>query len=281
MCLKDLSEIEPNFKFQIIIPLQSRPHSYLFSISYFGARYKGWAPQPNQPTVQRRLERVLRHVLGHEDFSLIGASRTDSGVSCVGGYVQVFLREKVEMNSLLPDLNEHLPQDIQLNSVQEVATNFNLIQSVRQKTYRYYFSNSRDFHPFASAFTVNVSGVLNWDLMKEACQLFLGSHDFKGFCKPSENKTDYSREIISADIFTSNEFLGQFFPQEVYYFEITGTGFLQHQVRMMMSAIWQIGKGEKEISEIPLRFQSPGKFEKLPPAPANGLVLWETRLSNL
>jgi tRNA pseudouridine38-40 synthase len=258
--------------------MQSRSFSYLFSISYFGARYKGWAPQPNQPTVQRQLERVIRHVLGHEDFSLIGASRTDSGVSCVGGFVQVFLREKVDMLLLLPQLNEHLPQDIQLNSVQNVATNFNLIQSVTHKTYRYYFSNSQSIHPFASAFVVNVTEILNWKGMEKACQLFIGRQNFKGFCKPSENKTDYVREVLSAGIFSSKEFLGQFFPQEIYYFKITGSGFLHHQVRMMMSAVWQIGKGEMELAEISGRFEFSDEFEKLQPAPANGLVLWETIL---
>lgn len=224
---------------------------------------------------------MLRHVLGHEDFSLIGASRTDSGVSCVGGYVQVFLRQKVNMHLLLPKYNEHLPQDIQLNSVQDVAASFNLIQSVSQKTYRYYFSNAKEFHPFASAFIMNVPEELNWELMNEACGLFIGKHDFKGFCKHSENKTDYVREVLFTGISTSDEFLGQFFPEEIYYFEITGTGFLHHQVRMMMSAIWQIGKGETDISEIVKRFDSPEEFEKLPPAPANGLVLWETVLKEL
>ncbi|MEB2780138.1 tRNA pseudouridine(38-40) synthase TruA [Algoriphagus sp. C2-6-M1] len=277
----DLSELGHILKSEIIYSLQSRPFSYLFSISYYGARYKGWAPQPNQLTVQRRLERVLRHVLSHEDFSLIGASRTDSGVSCVGGFVQIFLREKVDMNSLLPEFNAHLPQDIQLNSVQDVSANFNLIQSVSQKTYRYYFSNSKDFHPFASALIVNVAGKLNWESMEEACQMFVGNHDFRAFCKPSENKTDYKREVLSAGIFTSKEFLGQFFPQKIYYFEITGSGFLHHQVRMVMSAIWQIGKGEIDLSEISARFESPEGFEKLPPAPVNGLVLWETILRNL
>ncbi|WP_296701543.1 tRNA pseudouridine(38-40) synthase TruA [Algoriphagus sp.] len=258
--------------------MQSRPFTYLFSITYYGARYKGWAPQPNQPTVQRKLEKVIRHVIGHEDFSLIGASRTDSGVSCISGFVQLFLREEVEMNSLLPQFNKYLPQDIQLNSVCGVSADFNLIQSVQKKTYRYYFSNSASFHPFASAFLVNIKEDLKWESMKEACHLFVGKHNFKGFCKPSENKTDYIREVLSADIFDSNEHLGQFFPEKIFYFEIAGTGFLHHQVRMMMSAIWQIGKGEMYLSEISARFESPEKVEKLPPAPPNGLVLWETVL---
>tara|TARA_R110002072_G_scaffold146492_1_gene293426 strand:+ start:81489 stop:82148 length:660 start_codon:yes stop_codon:yes gene_type:complete len=219
--------------------------------------------------------------MGHEDFSLIGASRTDAGVSCIGGYVQVFLREKVDMSTLLPQFNAHLPQDIRLNSVLEVATDFNLIHSVTEKTYRYYFTNSQSFNPFASAFMVNLPGELNWGAMKEACKLFTGIHDFKGFCKPSENKTDYKREVLSADIFTSKEFLGQFFPEEIFYFEITGTGFLHHQVRMMMSVVWQIGSQEMELAEITSRFDFPERFEKLPPAPSNGLVLWETLLTNL
>lgn len=276
-----LKPLGPNRSLDIKSEMQSRPYSYLFSISYFGARYKGWAPQPNQPTVQKRLERVIRHVLEHEDFSLIGASRTDAGVSCIGGFVQVFLREEVDMNSLLPQFNKHLPQDIHLNSVKEVSVNFNLIQSVSQKTYRYYFSNSSSLHPFASAFLVNIPEKLDWESMKKGCHLFVGEHNFKAFCRPSEKKSDYTRKVLSAKICDSNEFFGQYFPHEIYYFEITGSGFLHHQVRMMMSAVWQLGKEEMDLPEIHDRFESPEKFEKLSPAPSNGLVLWKTVLENV
>lgn len=261
--------------------MQSRPFSHLFSISYFGARYKGWAPQPNQPTIQRRLERVLRHVLGHEDFSLIGASRTDSGVSCRGGYFQLFFREQVNVGALLPELNLHLPDDIRLNSVEEVSASFNLIQSVRRKTYRYYFSNTEDFHPFAAAFAVKVSEPLNLEWMQAATELFVGEHDFKAFCKSSENKTDYRRKVISAVIHTSNEFQGIFFPSEISYFEVTGSGFLHHQVRKMMTAIWEVGKGNWELKAIQERLSNPNAvWEQIPTAPAHGLVLWETILKS-
>ncbi len=259
--------------------MQSRPFSYLFSISYFGARYKGWAIQPGQATVQGKLEKVLRFVLGHDDFTVLGGSRTDAGVSCQGGYVQIFLREKTEMESLLPAINQYLPQDIRLNSVKEVRSNFNLIQSINQKTYRYYFSNSEGFHPFASAFLVNIAGQLGWDKMKESAQVFVGSHDFNAFCTPSPNKTDYVREIISAGIYPSNEYLGQYFPQEIFFFEVNGKGFLRHQVRIMMNAIWGIGKGEMALEQLSQMLITIENLEKIAPAPANGLVLWETVLS--
>jgi tRNA pseudouridine38-40 synthase len=261
--------------------MKSRPFSYLFSISYFGARYKGWAPQPNQPTVQKRLERVIRHVLGHEDFSLIGASRTDSGVSCLGGFVQLFLREKVEMDELLSELNTHLPDDIRLNSVEDVPPTFNLIQAVSQKTYRYYFSSEANLHPFASAFVVKISSPLNLELMQEAARLFEGSHNFKAFCKAAENKTDYTREVLSAGIYPSNEFLGTFFPKEIYCFEVTGTGFLHHQVRKMVTALWEVSNGNWRLADISKRLENANSdWEQIPPAPANGLILWKTNLKS-
>lgn len=276
-CLSDFAFVNAS----LYLNMQSRPFSYLFSISYFGARYKGWAPQPNQPTVQRRLERVLRHVFGHEDFSLIGASRTDSGVSCLGGFVQLFLRENIPKDKLLLELNVYLPDDIRLNSVEEVPPTFNLIQAVSQKTYRYYFSSEANLHPFASAFLVNVPSPLDLELMQEAARLFEGSHDFKAFCKTSENKTDYTREVLSVGIYSSNEFQGTFFPKEIHYFEVIGTGFLHHQVRKMMTAILEVGKGSWEPEAISKRLTDPGSdWEQIPPAPANGLILWKTILKS-
>jgi tRNA pseudouridine38-40 synthase len=183
------------------------------------------------------------------------------------------------MEGLLPELNTHLPDDIRLNGVEVVSISFNLIQAVKQKTYRFYFSNYADFHPFASAFLVNVSEDLNLELMQEAAQIFIGEYDFKSFCKPSVNKTDYKREVISAGINTSDEFQGIFFPSKISYFEVIGTGFLHHQVRKMMTAIWEVGKGNWELKAIQERLTHPdANWEQIPPAPAYGLILWETIL---
>ena len=259
--------------------MQSRPYSYLLAISYLGSRYKGWAVQPEQPTIQGKLEKVLKFVLGHADFAVLGASRTDAGVSAVGGYVQIFMREKTDFQALIPTLNQFLPQDIRLNAVEEVSANFNLIHAVTQKTYRYFFSNSASFHPFAAAFLVNVAENLDFEKMNQALKILIGRHDFKGFCTPSPTKIDFKREILAAGICSSSEFLGMYFPQEIYYMEVTGKGFLHHQVRIIMNAIWKVGKGEMQLDELVERLISPDDFPKIPPASPNGLVLWETILN--
>ena len=254
--------------------MQSRPFSFLFAISYFGARFKGWAVQPGQPTVQGKLEKVLRFVLGHDDFTILGSSRTDAGVSCHSGFVQIFLREKVDLEALLPQLNQNLGGDVKLNSVREVSRDFNLIQAVKRKTYRYFFADSGSFHPFASAFLTPVSEINSLEKMQVNASCFVGKHDFRAFCKVSENKTDYEREILEASVYLSEEFQGGLFPEKVYCFQVTGTGFLHLQVRKMVSAIWHFSP-----EEIQFRLENPAsEWEAVPTAPSNGLVLWETVL---
>ncbi|WP_332913723.1 tRNA pseudouridine(38-40) synthase TruA [Algoriphagus boritolerans] len=186
--------------------MRSRPYSYLFSISYYGARFKGWAKQKGQPTVEGKLERVFRFVLGHEDFRLIGSSRTDSGVSCRQGFVQIFLREEVDFEPILLALNVNLNGEIRLNAVHEIPRDFNLIQSVSQKTYRYYFSDSESFHPFASAFLTSAFQINSLERMQENASLFVGKHDFRVFCRISGDKKDFTREIFEAKVFEIKTF---------------------------------------------------------------------------
>lgn len=252
----------------------SRPYSFLFTISYFGARFKGWAKQKGQPTVEGKLERVLRYVLGHEDFRILGSSRTDSGVNCRQGYVQIFLREKVDLESLLPALNQNLSGEIRLESVQVAPRAFNLISSVRKKTYRYFFAIQEGFHPFASAYITAIDRHDSLEQMQEKAQLFLGMHDFRAFCKMSPSKSDFVREILEAKVYLTEYFQGNFFPERVYCFEVTGTGFLYNQVRKMVAAIWNFTS--EEILE---RLARPEEnWEAVPTAPARGLTLWETEV---
>jgi tRNA pseudouridine38-40 synthase len=218
------------------------------------------------------LERVFRFVLGHDDFRFIGSSRTDSGVSCRSGFVQFFLRERLDFEQLLQVLNLNLGGEIRLNSVAEVPREFNLIHSVKQKTYCYFFSDSETFHPFASPMLTWTNGINSLEQMQENAGLFIGEHNFKAFCKVSGNKTDFTRAILQAKIFETKAFSTEFSPEKTYCFEVIGIGFLYHQVRKMVSAIWYFSP-----EEIKKRLDQPtSEWESVPTASSNGLVLWET-----
>jgi tRNA pseudouridine38-40 synthase len=254
--------------------MRSRPFTYLFSIAYLGTRFKGWAKQPQQPTVEGKLERVLRFVLEDRPFSLIGSSRTDSGVSCRKGYMQLFVEEEIEFEALLETINIHLGGDIRLEGVQPIGRDFNLIQSVRQKTYRYFFASHIDFHPFASSFVSAVPFSNSLDQMQELGSLFVGRRNFKAFCQPSATKSSYERSIEAVSVFESNDLISPYAPEQVFVVEVVGQGFLHHQVRKMVYAIWNWN-----AAQIQERLENPeGNWAPVPTAPANGLVLWDTVL---
>ena len=255
--------------------MQSKPFSYLFSISYFGARFKGWAKQPEQPTVEGKLERVLRFVLEDRSFTLIGSSRTDAGVSCRKGYVQLFVEEAIPFEDLLQLINTHLGGEILLDTVQEVPRDFNLIQSVHEKTYRYFFAQPEEFHPFASSFVSAVPFANTLTQMQENGQLFVGSHNFKAFCQPSATKLSYEREVESLSVFEVKIMPFSFAPSQVFGVEVVGKGFLHHQVRKMVYALWNWN-----ADQIQERLTHPEKdWPAVPTAPAQGLVLWDMVLN--
>ncbi|NVK49682.1 MAG: tRNA pseudouridine(38-40) synthase TruA [Cyclobacteriaceae bacterium] len=259
--------------------MQNNPHIYLFSVAYFGARYKGWAIQKGQPTIQGKLERVFRYVLGHEDFKLLGASRTDSGVSCRKAYFQIFLKESFNIKGKVQLINSYLGGEIQIEFLGLCRPEFNLIQAARKKTYRYFFTDDENPHPFSSSFLVSLFSQIDIQKMRLAANQFVGTHDFFAFCKPSDTKSDYSRTILHCDIALAKETPWVDLGERVYMLEVIGTGFLYHQVRKMMQAIWNVGLGEWELEDLNKRLEEPYQgWGKIPPAPAFGLFLWDTEL---
>jgi|TARA_R110002126_G_scaffold71867_1_gene179831 tRNA pseudouridine38-40 synthase len=55
---------------------------------------------------------------------------------------------------------------------------------------------------------------------------------------------------------------------------VIGTGFIHHQVRKMMTVIWEIVKGNWELKDIQERLKHlDADWEQIPPAPSNGLIL--------
>ena len=58
------------------------------TVAYDGTNYCGWQVQPNGITIEEVLNRAIQKLTG-EEITVIGASRTDSGVHALGN-VAVF-----------------------------------------------------------------------------------------------------------------------------------------------------------------------------------------------
>ncbi|NHE55464.1 tRNA pseudouridine(38-40) synthase TruA [Cyclobacterium plantarum] len=253
--------------------MKTRPYTYLFRIQYLGLRYHGWQVQKGVKTVQGTLERSIRYVLGHEDFNLLGASRTDSGVSCLEGAFELFLRQALDIQRFLADTNENLPSDIRLLSCQPVSAAFNVIQDVQCKQYGYYFAFGEKPHPFLAGNLAYGGDELDLESMQQAASLFAGKHDFRRFCSQGRNTSDFIREINFAAICPAAAELS-FLPAEgAWVFRVRGKGFLMHQVRRMVASLFLLGKDLLSLDELKNALLSEDKSPLSHKAPANGLVL--------
>lgn len=253
--------------------MQSRPFTYLFYIQYLGLRYHGWQKQPGLKTIQGKLEKVFRYVLGHEDFTILSAGRTDSGVSCHRGAFELFQIAEIDLEDFINQVNENLPDDIRLLEGKRVSLDFNIIQDVIAKEYRYYFSTGEKFHPFAAGNLTYFIGELDIDLMKAAAAVFVGEHDFRRFCAKQKQSDNYRRQIFESEILEDSLILTDGSEVSRYCYRVKGKGFLMHQVRLMMGSLLGIGRGEITENDILEAFQSQDQSPFCCKVPANGLVL--------
>ena len=251
------------------------PKMYLFFVQYLGLRYAGWQKQKEKKTIQGSLEKAFRHTLGHEDFSLLGAGRTDAGVSANQAAFELFLPHEIQVTNICEEVNNNLPSDIRLIRVQEVDKKFNIIKSVHWKEYQYHMAFGEKFHPFAAGNLVHFREEVNIPLMQEAARLLQGKHDFRCYCSPDKITQDYVREIHVSEIIPHTQAGQGLIPENAITFRVRGKGFLKYQVRIMAGALVDLGAGRLNLDDIKNALLSEEKRAISGKAPAHGLVLEE------
>jgi tRNA pseudouridine38/39 synthase len=241
---------------------------HVLKIAYLGTKYHGIAWQDDSlPTVELSLLQALIKTCLIKDrascaFSRCG--RTDKGVHAFGNYISLNLRVRTGTNKpfdYLRMLNRLLPNDIRVLSVRPVSDKFDARFSCKQRTYKYFFSVLDD---------------MDLSRMIEASKLFVGTHDFRNFCRMDVNQTtNYVRTVKSVS-FKKDDVL------PIYEVCIVGTAFLWHQVRCMMACLLLIGEGVEDQSVVESLLDldvCPRKpiYELADPA---GLVLFDCEFEN-
>jgi len=260
--------------------MQTRPYTYLFYIQYLGLRYAGWQRQKGVKTIQGSIERGIRYVLGHEDFTVLGASRTDAGVSCHRGAFELFLKHPISLEDFLYQLNVNLPADIRVLEGDPVPKEFNIIQDVLWKEYHYHFALGEKFHPFAAGTLSFFPGDYDIELMQEGAKLFTGKHDFRRFCSIDKVTDNYIRTVFESSIDMHPQAGEGDVPKESWVFRIKGDGFLRYQVRIMAAALLDLGSGKLSLDQIKDAFHDKLASPLAMTGPPNGLVLWDLAFSH-
>ena len=234
-------------------------------ICYDGTRYRGWQRLPGKDdTIQGKLETALSRILG-EAVEISGSGRTDAGVHAKGQVANFHCESSMAAEDILANLRRYLPEDIGIYSCKEVSPRFHARLNAKEKTYLYRIHNSAAPCVFDRRYVTVVEDALDLEKMRIAAAYFLGEHDFSAFCTNAKMKKSTVRYIRSMEVERAGEEIR---------ITVTGNGFLQNMVRILVGTLVEVGRGERSGDSIPALFggkRADAGFL----APAQGLCLQE------
>ena len=248
---------------------------YLVELQYLGFRYSGWQKQPGFKTIEGMLSKTLRFVLLNTKFKIIGSGRTDAKVSALQAACELFIEDEPlhDLKEFVKLFNENLPPDIKVIRISEVDDKFNIIQHPKEKEYIYLFSHGDKNHPFCAPFLANIVQELNIPLMQQAAKLFEGTHNFKAYTSRPRPNSQFVRTINTCILKENAVVSASFFPNQSYALHVTGSGFMRYQIRMIMGALIQLGKGELTMETLKDSLMDDSSVQLNYVAPGSGLLL--------
>ena len=236
---------------------------FAIKLVYLGRGFHGWQKQPKLRTVQGELESSLERLFNLQ-IKVVGASRTDAGVSAEGQVASFSIpRGDFTPKRLSSVLESFLPKDIHIVDAVVVPDNFSARFSAYGKLYIYTLASHR--MPLDPAVQpVRLTNKLNLSLIPRIKRAFIGEHNFSAFSKSSSTEKDSTRLIFHFDIIPQGELLRLI---------VVGESFLQYMVRGIAGATLACLQGHispENISEMLTTGKRSYHFRTLPP---EGLLL--------
>lgn len=232
-------------------------------IQYDGTAYSGWQEQPNAPSIQETVELALAKIIGQR-VRVQAAGRTDAGVHALAMPAVFHTESAVPLRAFVDGINSHLPEDIAIQSAEEVPNDFRVIGGALNKTYRYSIYNAPVRSPLHRRTAWFVRAPLDLDAMRQAASRFIGTHDFSAFRGQNCTAATTQRRIDAIDI-RQDGFL--------IIIDVTGGGFLKNMVRIMSGTLVDVGRGRFQPGHISTLLNTPDRTKGGVTAPPHGLCL--------
>jgi len=240
--------------------------TWKLTLEYEGTRYHGWQTQKNaDKTVQASLAKAARELLG-EDAAVGGAGRTDAGVHALAQIAHLKARKTLPPRQILEGVNDRLPFDVNVLSVEPAPPKFHARHDAKARTYLYRVSRRRT--AFDKRLVWWVKDRLDARAMQRAATLFAGRHDFRSFCENPEGQESTLVVVEGSEI--------EEIPGEIR-FRITASHFLWKMVRRLTGTLVEVGRGNLDDAGVARllaeRSTAPAKWT----APPSGLFLERVR----
>ena len=263
------------------------PRTLKLTIAYDGTAYAGWQRQANAQSIQAAIEDEIAAIVGARQ-PLNAAGRTDAGVHAAAQVASMTIDHPIACDELMRALNARLKAgDIRIRQIEETFDQFEARIYAKAKTYRYAIWNGAAASPFFRHVVWHVPHRLDVDRMIDAARALVGEHDFAAFQGRGSDVLTTVRTVLSAELVEMNLHTDQpialpplddgapHADGRLLRFEITGTGFLRHMVRIIVGTLVDIGRGQLEVSETASILASRDRRRAGQTAPPHGLMLWK------
>lgn len=234
-------------------------------VAYDGTEYCGWQIQPNGMTVEEVLNRTISELF-HREISVIGASRTDSGVHALGNVAVFDVETRLPAEKISYALNQRLPADIVVQESAEVSPDFHPRFARSRKTYEYRILNRRFPLPTEARYSLFEYHPLDASRMNEGAAYLVGEHDFTSFASVHSQTNTFVRTVYEAGVRREGDMV---------VIRITGSGFLYNMVRIIAGTLLRVGSGLAEPEDMGKILLAKNRGAAGPTAPAHALTLVE------
>ncbi len=233
-------------------------------IEYDGTDYAGWQIQPNNKTVQGELEKVLNQLF-QTYIKVVGASRTDAGVSALGQIANFHIPQTKFRNLVIiqKGLNAILPSNIHVRQIKKVNDEFSARYFAKGKIYQYRILINPS--PMRQRFAWILKYKLDLSKMRSVAKLFLKYKDFNTFCKVKDKDGHVKMKSIRIRKI-----------KDEILITIEADRFLYKMVRRIVGALIEVGRGHRNVEDIKHSLKSI-KHRTLMCAPAQGLTLLKVK----
>jgi tRNA pseudouridine38-40 synthase len=213
-------------------------------------------------TIQGEMINACEQLFNTKRIELYGAGRTDAGVHALGQVAHLDVPTQMHAETMLGRLNEMLPYDIHILSLEKCDVGFHARYNAVARSYVYVISRRRS--AFGKRYAWWVKEDLSVEKMQEASAIFRGFHDFASFGATTAEEKSTRVDIGHLDISESGNLI---------IIHILGSHFLWMMVRRITGVLVHAGKGKLAVKEIQGFMDQYSERPSQLAAPPSGLYL--------
>ncbi len=249
--------------------------TWKITLEYDGSKYRGWQEQRNARTIMGELRQAAERVFGGE-VDIQGSGRTDAGVhaSAQVAHLRAPSNNRLTADRIRSQLNDLLPAEIAVLSVQPAPSGFHARHDAITRTYVYQIATQKS--AFSKKYVWWIKQPLDVTLMSRAARMLAGRRDFICFRAADPSRPNESTIVAVESASIEAE-------EGLVVFRVEASHFLWRMVRRLAGVLVKLGLGEITIDDWQRLLD--GKCDKRLDvaawtAPASGLFLEQVKYAD-